>query len=234
MADYDYKKWLEYFTCNAKKRLEIDFSEEGELPEKVKKAIAPSVAAFQAGEHSEGEFLRQAAEKFAEDSGEAVYPEIMKLFISEENAHSGYLLRYMVRHEMPKKEKPFLDGVFRKLRQVQGIRSEVMVLVTAEIIALSYYSALGNTVETGALKDICRQMLHDELPHVIFQSYTLAHFKNSPIDKLFRILLMEASCLFVWLFYRPVFTAGGYSLWRLLSESLGYLRQSMALADREI
>jgi len=232
MVDFDYKDWLEYFASNAGKKLELDLAAEKELSAAEKKLLFPSIIAFQAGEHSEGTYLQKAAERFAKDSGEDVYPAVMEYFIKEENMHSSYLLQYMTRHGIPKKEMPALDWIFRKLRRISGIRSEVMVLVTAEIIALSYYTALGNASESKALKHICRRMLHDELPHVIFQSYTLAHFKNCPVCKAVRVLLMEGSCLLVWLAYGPVFRAGGYDFTKLLSESLGYLRQSMTLADK--
>ena len=71
-------------------------------------------------------------------------------------------------HRVPEKKYSVLDSIFRRLRQVNGIRSEVTVLVTAEIIALSYYTALKNATKSSALKSICSQMLHDELPHVVF------------------------------------------------------------------
>ena len=103
----------------------------------------------------------------------------MRYFIKEENTHSAYLAQYMKWHRVPERKRSVLDSIFRRLRQVNGIRSEVTVLVTAEIIALSYYTALKNATKSSALKSICSQMLHDELPHVVFQSYTLAHFHNT-------------------------------------------------------
>lgn len=45
-------------------------------------------------------------------------------------------------HGMKLKKASVLDGVFRLVRKVKGIYSEVTVLVSAEIIAISYYAAL--------------------------------------------------------------------------------------------
>lgn len=228
---FNYDRWLQYFKKNAKHRLNIDFSEETVLDKAIERLIFPSITAFQKGERSEGAYLRFAAKEFAREKNEGAYPEVVDLFIKEENYHSGYLAQYMNRHAIPRQKNSVLDSIFRKLRQVNGIHLEVMILITAEIIALSYYTALNNAVESKALKSICRQMLHDELPHVIFQSYTLSHFKSNVGNRIVRVLLMEFSCLMVWLFYRRVFVAGGYGLTLLLSESLGYLRQSITISQ---
>ena len=227
---YNYDQWIKYFKWNACHRLETDFSEEPELSQEIRRLIIPSVTAFQKGEQSEGTFLRRAAEEFAADQQEPSYPEAIKWFIREENMHSAYLAQYMKWHGIKKKEDNTLDRFFRRLRQKKGIYSEVIVLITAEIIALSYYTALGNAMSSQALKRICRQMLHDELPHVIFQSYTLGHFKKSTRDTLSRIFLMQISCVAVWAAFGNVFRVGGYSFCQFLSDSLKYLRQSLELS----
>lgn len=230
-CQFDYNQWVKYFKWNARHRLETDFSEEGELSPEIRRLITPSLTAFQKGEQSEGTFLRRAAEEFSADQREPSYPEAIKWFIREENMHSAYLAQYMKKHDIKKRKSNFLDVLFRRLRQQKGIYSEVTVLVTAEIIALSYYTALGNAVSSQALKRICCQMLHDELPHVIFQSYTLSHFKKGVRDTSGRIFLMEISCVAVWAVYGNVFRSGGYSFHRFRSDSLKYLRQSLDLSE---
>ena len=75
-------------------------------------------------------------------------------------------------------------------------------------------------------------MLHDELPHVIFQSYTLSHFKKSTRNTFERIFLMRLSCRAVWTVYGNVFRAGGYTYRRFLSDSMKYLRQSFILSEK--
>lgn len=232
LVSCSYHQWAEYFRKNAKKRLKICFVGERDLDEDVKKLIFPSITAFERGECSEGIYLKAAAEKFSEQIRDPAYAEAMKLFIGEENTHSAYLAKYMRWHGVVKREKTPLNKIFQILRRSGGIRSEVTVLVTAEIIALSYYTALGNATDSKALKSICRQMLHDELPHVVFQSYTLSHFHSGVTGRLIRILLMEISCLTMWAVYRKVLRAGGYTFWKFFGESLCYLHQSIQLASR--
>ncbi len=72
-----------------------------------------------------------------------------------------------------------------------GLKGEVTVLVTAEMIALTYYDALAKSTDSPVLKSICEQMLHDELPHIMFQSHTLQYFKNGPAFNFARMIVME-------------------------------------------
>lgn len=231
-STFGYEQWVRYFRYNARRRLHIDFSKEKNIDSTMSQLIIPSIRSFAKGESSNGRYLRNAAQKFAKTTGSRYYPEAVELFIDEENAHSSYLKKYLEYHGIQAKGENVLDVLFRIMRRTAGIRSEVTVLVTAEIIALSYYRALAKATDSDALKSICRQMLHDEIPHVIFQSYTLGQFINSLFGKVLRIVLMEVSCLAVWLAYFRVFRAGGFSFLKLFSESMGYLRQSMMLADQ--
>ena len=234
MNDFTYEEWNQYFSGNNEHRLEIDFSKEKELSEKERRLLFPSIREFQKGEGSDGRFLMETVNKFADKNNLPEYIEAMQWFVKEENWHSAYLRKYMDYHQVKVKGRSFLDKAFRNLRRLGGIKCEVTVLVTAEMIALTYYDALANSTESAALKSICAQMLHDEIPHIMFQSYTLRHFKNGPIDELMRILLMEITLLFVWGAFHNVYRAGGYDLDRYLKENLGYLNQSILLARSKI
>ena len=201
------------------------------MTDKERKLIIPSVAAFQKGEHSEGKYFLKAAEKFAGEYKEPFYPEAVRKFIREENLHSAYLGQFMKYHDIVPGRESRLDEIFRKLRHIWGSHSETAVLLTAEIIALTYYRALGIVADSHALKLICRQMLHDELPHVIFQSYTLGHFREKTGARCIRTALLDISCTVVWLVYRRLFRRGGYTFRKFLAESKGYLRQSFMISD---
>lgn len=228
---YSYGEWLEFFRENDKHRLQIDFSQETTLSDDTKALILPSISAFQVGEHSDGLHLLKAAEAFASLFDEPAYPEVMKLFIREENFHSSYLGEFMRYHGLPLRKSNFLDRTFRRLRRRSNLRPEVVTLVTAEIIALSYYSALSDATDSPALKRICAQMLHDELPHVIFQSYTIGHFKQNRWLKFKRHFLMRATTRAVWTAYGNVFRAAGWTYSKFKQENLGYLRQSEDIAS---
>lgn len=233
MKQFGYKDWKTYFEKNDAEKLTVDFSQEKELPNALKNRIFPSIRAFQKGEGSDGEYLMKTVRAFAEKSGESDYPEVMELFIKEENQHSAYLKTYMEFHRVTTAKKSFLDAVFRKLRQLGGLKCEVTILVTAEMIALTYYDALSKCTDSAALKSICSRMLHDEIPHVLFQSYTLSHFRAGRPERMVRRLVMHVTLFFVWCACHKVYRAGGYGYVRFLKENHGYLRQSIQLAERK-
>ncbi len=225
MNRFHYREWVSYFENNDQKRLKVDFSKEKGLSDEEIALIFPSIRAFRKGEGSDGGHLMKTVEEW----GCPEYTEAMQWFVREENWHSSYLKQYMNYYQVEDMERSFLDHIFRSLRKLGGLKGEVTVLVTAEMIALTYYDALSKCTGSPALKAICRQMLHDELLHIMFQSYTLSHFKNRPSDVLGRILLMEFTLLFVWCAFHNVYRAGGYGFVRFFRENLGYLQQSVEL-----
>ncbi len=232
MNGFGYKEWVGYFKANNRRKLEVDFSQEQALSAEEIKLIFPSIRAFRKGEGSDGAHLMEAAKTWAGKTGEQDYVEAMLWFVREENLHSAYLKGYMDFYQAKELEHSFLDGVFRRLRKLAGLKCEVMVLVTAEMIALTYYDALSECTDSPALKSICQRMLHDELPHIMFQSHTLSLMENRPSDRLCRILLMEVTLLAVWCAFHKVYRAGGYTFLCFLKENLGYLRQSVSLSLR--
>lgn len=222
--------WVAYFEENAHRQPVIEFTTEHYLTEKEQKLIFPSIKLFQAGEASEGKHLLKTVEQYVKKSKDMPYLEAMKRFVSEENRHSYYLTKYMEYYGVKPRKKNWLDNCFRSLRKIGGLRGEVMVLVTAEMIALSYYQALAACTHSPVLKRICRQMLHDELRHLAFQSYTLYKLKSNIPQEMYRIFLMQMTIWAVWPWIGKVAKAGGYSYWYFYRESMRYLRQSMRIA----
>ncbi|MBO4460537.1 MAG: hypothetical protein J5778_07770 [Clostridiales bacterium] len=234
-VNYTYEDWLAHFKENDKARLKLDFASEPELSEEQRKLIFKSIKAFQMGEHSDGIYLAELAEKFGKEYKEPDYPATMNLFIKEENFHSAYLAWYLDHHKEPKAKKNKLDKIFRDLRHDGKLITEIMVLVTAETIALSYYSALGNVADKIGSKDlraICNQMLHDELPHIVFQTYTLSHFGDKRSIRSKRRFIMGCTTLAVYLMYGKLLRAGGYNYRKFRGDNFAYLNQSILMAAK--
>ncbi len=230
LGDLKRYDWAAYFRENAHRQPVIEFTTEHYLTEKEKKLIFPSMRLFQAGEASEGTHLIKTVEQYVKKSQDTAYLEAMKWFIAEENRHSYFLTRYMEYYGIKPRKKIWLDDCFRNLRKLGGLRGEVIVLVTAEMIALSYYQALSACTHSLVLKRICRQMLHDELRHLAFQSQTLYKLKSNAPQEVYRIVLMQMTIWAVWPWLKKVLRAGGYSYWYFYRESMRYLRQSMRIA----
>lgn len=229
LPDYD---WVSYFRENARKKPVIEFTAENYLTIQEKKLIFPSIRMFHAGEASEGKHLLKTAARYARKHQDASWLEAMQWFVAEENRHSYYLQRYMEYYGILPRRKNWLDRMFRRLRKLGGLRGEVIVLVTAEMIALSYYRALAVCTDSQVLGRICRQMLHDELRHLVFQSYTLYKLGgNRVLEEMVRIFLMQMTIWAVWPALGRVLKKGGYSYWTFYRDSMGYLRQSMYIAE---
>lgn len=227
--------WIEYFKYNNAHLLFLDFSNNTELTNEEKEIITPSIRAFQIGEGSEGKHLIKTVEKFASKTHYAEYPEIMQWFIKEENRHSQTLKKFMEIYKIEAANNMAIDNIFRVLRKMFGLECEIIVLVTAEMIALSYYTALSNATNSKLLKTICKQMLNDELKHVVLQSTTLHRISekrnkvSNAIIRLIRKILMRATLFVVWHKYKNVFLKGEYPYIKFKTDCLDYLKQSIEI-----
>lgn len=223
--------WLAYFQYNEKHLLKLDFALSEKISKEEIRMIAPSVQAFQKGEGSDGSHLLKTVEDYANKTGDIRYVKEMVYFVREENRHSATLKKFMDVYQIKPAVTCGLDGIFRMLRKSSGLKGEILVLVTAEMIALSYYTALSKAVSSELLGQICRQMLRDELRHVLFQSERLGKIGLTEKDRHLRKLLMAASANAVWLKFGKVFERGGYSKTAYMSECMGYLKQSDRIAE---
>jgi hypothetical protein len=60
------------------------------------------------------------------------------------------------------------DKVFVVVRHVAGLRTELLVLMAAELIALRYYALIADATQSPLLRQVTGQILSDELGHVGF------------------------------------------------------------------
>lgn len=230
--------WIEYFKYNNSHLIPLDYSINNELNRGQKRLIFPSIKAFQIGEGSDGAHLTAVVKAFAEKTEYPEFPEIMRWFIVEENRHSQMLKAYLETYGEECEKSLWIDNIFRGLRKLMGIECEVIVLVTAEMIALSYYDALADATDSVLLKDICAQMLHDELIHIVLQSDTLnrissgrAEFFNT-ISRVTRKILMSVTSSVVWKKYKDVFIKAGYTKKDFKENCKFYLNQSITIEKK--
>lgn len=211
-------EWLEYFQFNRQHLLSISWESSHRLNDIEKNNISNSIRSFQLGESSEGTNLLKAARVYAAVSGDTVYVEALKLFIAEEQRHAADLGRFMKQQGIALAKRHWTDSIFRKLRKLANLELAIVVLLTAEIIALVYYDALGKATRSLILKQICQQILHDENHHVCFQSQQLGKLRQYRSKwqlgclELFHRSFFGATLLLVWFDHKKVFRAGSYTL----------------------
>ncbi len=231
-----YRSWLDYFVRNQNHFDHIDWASADTLTKEEKEIIAASLQQFQKGENSEGKNLI----RYARESGLTDYPEVIILFIREEQRHAAVLGRFMKMNAIDRIKEHWMDTIFRKLRTLAGLENSILVLITAEIIAAVYYDALFHATGSRTLRNLCEQILCDEDLHINFQSFTLKQFYNKrnrfsqwTIRWLHRILMTGTTAL-VWAWHRDVLRLGGYSASRFFrSVSDEFERSDRMITGRE-
>ena len=203
------KSWLRYFEANAARVLDLG-ADDATLSDEERRRITASIQKFQIGEASEGRHLKKQAARFAEKTGDAAYAQSIGFLIREENRHSAYLGSFMRDHGIPRARSTWTDVVFRSLRKLAGLEISIRVLVTAEIIALSYYRCLGGATGSTKLARICERMCEEERAHVRFQMATICrlnlarHPMFSAWADMAHMALLLATSAVVWVEHRPV------------------------------
>jgi hypothetical protein len=206
------RDWLYYFEGNAPRRLRPP-TEPYRLSADERKRIEASIQGFQLGEASEGHHLRESAESFARWTGNTDYPRAIACLIREENRHSAYLGHFMRQQGLAFARSKWSDRVFRALRRLAGIEQSLRVLVTAELVALTYYDCLADATESPTLRLICRRMLEEEAKHVEFQMHHVhwinlqKPFWRAAAANVVHALLTAGTLLVVWAEHRAVLTA---------------------------
>jgi hypothetical protein len=161
--------WVEHFEQNeqvhARADAAIAFEDGCDIPDSVRHPLIESVRRFQLGESGDGEqLLRKAAR-----AGDLDYLRAAELFVAEEQQHAALLLRLLGHLGGEPMCRHWSDAVFVRLRRLMGLRTELMVLTVAEVVALSYYGGLANAGPDGVVRAVAARIVADEHPHVRFQ-----------------------------------------------------------------
>jgi rubrerythrin len=215
--------WLDYFEQNALESDDIPWNLSDTLTDDERQIIAKSIAAFQLGEYSEGRGLMKFAKEYAQKNSNERLISITRLFIKEEQNHALLLKKFMEKHEIPLLKKHWTDSAFRKLRKAAGYEWSISVLITAEMIALTYYRVLHDCTDSILLKAICQKILRDENAHVRYESSLINHMHAQKPDLLKRLACLKQGFLYfstvlvVYTDHYRVVRGGGYSFikfWR--------------------
>lgn len=229
------KAWIDYFKANKENLMPIPWESEERLSKAAKRRIGKSMATFQLGESSDGAHFMKAGWAYATTSGDVEYVDALARFIGEENRHARTLGRFMEQEQIVFLKKQWSDSIFRVIRKLADLNVCISVLITAEIIAKSYYRALRDATSSPVLKAICEQILRDEVQHVFFQSGALGRVRRN--YTLFQLALAESlqrfllagSIIVVWLDHGKVYRAGGFRFWSFAKHAWNELGASLQI-----
>jgi hypothetical protein len=210
--------WRDYFRYNRDHLMNICWDDDYTLTAEEARTITRSLQQFQLGESSEGKHVLALARHYAERSGDTEFVPALTLFIQEEQRHSRYLGRFMELQGIALVQADPVDSVFRIIRKMATLEIAVIAMITAEVIAFPYYKALHDATASSLLRQICAQLLRDEVQHLRFQTDTLHKLRCNrsalglALTHLFQRALFGGTMLIVWHGHRPVLKAGGHSL----------------------
>jgi hypothetical protein len=218
------ERWYVYYEANAEFQLEIPWQRGAEITEDERNIIADSLAAWQLGETSNGSHLLAAAKNYAQRIGDPKYVEAIALFIKEEQRHGGDLGRFLDLAQIPRLHINWGDTLFRKIRYaIPTMEIWTTPVIMVETLALIYYKAIQKATNSPALKQLCQQILRDEVKHIRFQYERLAVLhrnRSTGLRKLTYLLQRVFYCvpvILVWVGHHRVLKAGGHnfkSYWR--------------------
>jgi hypothetical protein len=178
----EFSRWIDHFEQNATVHTRvdaaIDFDAGCRLSDAVNRPLIASVRRFQLGESGDGEqLLRKAAR-----AGDPEYLSAARLFIAEEQQHAALLLRLLGYLGGEPMSRHWSDAIFVRLRRLMGLRTELMVLTVAEVVALSYYGGLAAAGPDSVVRTVAARIVDDEHAHVRFQKQRLrAGFADSRV-----------------------------------------------------
>lgn len=242
--------WRDYFARNLAVTALLPWHDAPALSPDQRAAIQSSIQQFQLGEGSSGRRLLDRARIFAAKLGDGAFVPALALFVREEQRHSSQLLRFMEREGIAAVPKHWVDSVFRRLRVLAGLELSLRVLVTAEIIAVPYYRALGAATTSPLLRGISERILEDEAAHLRFQASMLARLgarRSRATEwlafRLHRLFLVGTTCV-VWRGHRQVFQVSRRTYRDLVEDAFaefdglerlsGYLRKIARLPSTAI
>jgi hypothetical protein len=231
-------EWIEHFTANDAGQARLPWEGgAGASPEELA-PIADSLRAWQLGETSDGSRLMAVARRYARAVGDPDAVEAVRLFILEEQRHGAQLGRFLDLAGIAHARKDWGDSLFRSARYcIERMEVWVTPVVMVETHALIYYNAIRNATTSPLLRQLCRQILVDEVPHIRFQCERLAilHRRRQPALKLLTMgahhLFFAAITLAIWVGHRRALRAGGLTFRRFWSAAWGKMRRSWRLMD---
>lgn len=169
MQESPYARWLAYFDDRESRPLNAPLDAPF-VDRPGRRALARSIERFELGESGDGANLKRLAAQI----GDPAYARAIDRFVAEEGQHARWLGILRERFGGTRLESHWSDRAFVALRHVGGLRREICVLLTAEIIALTYYRVLAQAYEDPVLAAACERILLDERGHVAFHRATLS------------------------------------------------------------
>lgn len=176
-TDFSSSRWLEYFQKNREERPKIRLAGDLTVDAALRLPLIRSLQRFQIGETGEGKHLR----KFARRMQDADYEQCIDLFIKEEQSHARILAEMIGALDGTLLTWHWTDLAFIALRRMLGLRTEIFILLIAEIIGKCFYMQCARNLADDRLANAFSLIAVDEIAHLEFHcDFLRTQFGDSP------------------------------------------------------
>ena len=231
-------EWMEHFLVSERTERRFGWADGAQITPQELDEIVDSLRAWQLGETSDGAHLMAAARLYAAKVRDPRFIDAVRLFIREEQRHGENLGRFLDLAGVPRAKKDWGDSLFRAARYaLRSMEAWVTPVVMVETHALIYYNAIRLATKSPLLRDICAQILVDEIPHIRFQCQRIAilHRRRAPWLRDLILALhrpaFAAVTLTIWAAHGRALRAGGYSFssyWRAAFQKMNQAWKMMS------
>lgn len=193
---FDSKKWLNYFEENRKTQAAIRLPEKIELPESMRLPLIRSLQRFQIGETGDGRHLK----KFASRVEDIHYLQCVNLFVREEQVHGQILAEVILSMDGSLLSWHWTDLAFIALRRLFGLKTEIFIILIAEIIGKCFYRLIAEKVEDQLIANAFAVIVCDEIGHLRFH----CEFLQLQMSKFSRLLKKAVHSFWMLIFFAAV------------------------------
>lgn len=171
------KRWLAYFKENKESCPQIVIPQSVDVSPSIRPALIRSLQRFQIGETGEGKHLK----KFAAKMNDPFYSQCIDMFIKEEQHHARILAQMIASMDGTLLTWHWSDLVFIGLRRLLHLKTEIFVLLIAEVIGKCFYRTCSANLSDALLSDAFSLIVLDELGHLEFHCGFLRNqFEHTP------------------------------------------------------
>jgi hypothetical protein len=175
-------QWHAYFAAR-RDRPRPPLDDLPELPADLRACLADSLARFQLGETGEGRIVADLRRRATAWNLSPDYLEALRLFIAEESRHAAILAAAVRALGGQTLRRTWSADAFSRVRRLAGPGFELLVLLAAEVAALSFYGTLVERLPSGSLREALREIAGDEAMHLRFHVEFLRTMLPSPTDR---------------------------------------------------
>jgi hypothetical protein len=167
---FDSSQWRRYFEENRKLRPATRLPNDIVLDDVLQASLIPSLQKFQIGETGEGRHLRKYAKKY----GDPDYVQCVDMFIKEEQSHAQILSQVILAMNGNLLSWHWTDVAFTCMRRLLHLKTELLILLVAEVIGKCFYKYVADKVDYKPLEEVFSLIVLDEIMHLKFHTEFLS------------------------------------------------------------